>query len=100
MLEELKNEEEPGEIVPEDAYKYSTPDSVWTPTACPDSEHTSIVRGDFRLDTGETSCPDLTLGLIKPDGMEHLSEIERLIREEGFYVVQVSPCRRRNREQA
>ncbi|KAL0281350.1 UNVERIFIED_CONTAM: hypothetical protein PYX00_002361 [Menopon gallinae] len=91
MSEESRDGERPGEMGGEDMYNYQTPpvpDSFWTPTVCPESEHPYIIRGDFRMDPEIKCSPDLTLALIKPDGMKYLDEIESLIREQGFYVVQ------------
>lgn len=88
MLEEYGGEK----ILGEDSYKTpvpSTPDTCITNTvSCPTPDE-RILFGDFVVEEWK-GLPQLTLGLIKPDGMKFLKEIEKRINDAGFGIVQVS----------
>lgn len=66
----------------------SSDDSCTTSTLTSVSEEKKILIGDFDMCFGK-GLPELTLGLIKPDGMKYYHEIERRIKNEGFDIIQV-----------
>ena len=67
-----------------------TPDTYVTNTlSCPTLDQ-EVLYGDFDIETKFKCLPQLTLAIIKPDGMKYVKEIEKKIKDAGFDVVQVS----------
>ncbi|EEB16494.1 nucleoside diphosphate kinase, putative [Pediculus humanus corporis] len=65
-----------------------TPDTYVTNTlSCPTLDQ-EVLYGDFDIETKFKCLPQLTLAIIKPDGMKYVKEIEKKIKDAGFDVVQ------------
>lgn len=89
-LDDVGSEElgEAEEESPEEEAPLSSPDSLVTNTVTLPSPDPSVLHGDYQMEDYK-GLPELTLALIKPDGMEHVIGIERRMRNEGFNIVQV-----------
>lgn len=66
----------------------TTPDSFTTKTLSSGGSERTIFKGDFVSEINRQS-PEITLALIKPDGIAHLKKIDKIIRAHGFDIIQV-----------
>lgn len=76
---------------PEESYKTpqsSTRDSITCKAESLAGTEKTVLKADFLLELNRKS-PELTLAIIKPDGMKYLQKIDKIIRNEGFNIVQV-----------
>ncbi|KAK6633816.1 hypothetical protein RUM44_004423 [Polyplax serrata] len=77
-------------ILGEDSFKTpvpSTPDTCITSTLSCATPKETVLIGDFELEACK-GLPQVTLGLLKPDGMKFRKEIEGRMKEDGFDIIQ------------